>query len=91
MNWNLEGKRVNGMYMGLWPFRGTVTESRVKYGGQVQHTVKLAEPIRAYGSLRDVVLVSVTELNRILDERDEQYGRETNDAWYDEQFEVDSE
>ena len=55
MNWNhLEGKRVNGLYLGLFPFRGTVVESRVKYGGDVQHTVQLAEPIVVYGAVREL-------------------------------------
>ena len=81
MKWDLTGDRVNGMYMGLWPYSGLVTESRVKYGGDVQYTVKLDEPIKAYGSVRDVVLVSITEINRILDQRD---------AWYDGQFELDT-
>jgi hypothetical protein len=71
MDWNLEGKRINGLYMGLFPYVGTVESSRVKYGGQVQHTVKIDEPIKVYGALRDRILVSVTEINRILDQRDE--------------------
>lgn len=66
MQWNLEGKRINGMYLGLWPYSGTVTESRVKYGGEVQHTVKVDEPFKVYGAVRDVVLV--TDFNRILDQ-----------------------
>lgn len=72
MNWNaLEGKRVNGLYMGLFPYTGTVVESRVKYGGEVQHTILVDEPFKAYGSVRDRILVSITEINRILDQRDE--------------------
>lgn len=66
MQWNLEGKRINGIYLGLWPYSGTVTESRVKYGGAVQHTVRVDEPFRVYGEVRDVVLV--TDFNRILDQ-----------------------
>lgn len=86
MNWNLEGKRVNGLYMGMFPYTGLVTESRVKYGGSVQHTVKVDEPFRVHGAVRDVVLVSITEINRVLDERD----ATVNDAWYEDQFELDS-
>ena len=88
MQWNLEGKRVNGIYLGLWPFRGIVTNSRVKYGGGVQHTIKVAEPFRAYGELRETILVDAGELGRILDERDAEYARSINDNWYDEQFET---
>ena len=74
MNWNaLEGKRVNGLYMGLFPYTGTVESSRVKYGGDVQHTVVVDEPFRVYGEVRDRLLVSVTEINRILDDRDIAY------------------
>ena len=32
MDWNLEGKRVIGMYMGDFPVAGVVRLSRVKYG-----------------------------------------------------------
>jgi hypothetical protein len=67
MGWNLEGKRINGLYMGLFPYAGVVTNSRVKYGGEVQHNVSVDEPFKVYGALREVVLVSGTEVNRILD------------------------
>lgn len=66
MNWNLEGKRINGLYMGLFPYSGLVTESRVKYGGSVQHTVKVDEPFKVYGAVRNTVLVGTDEVNRIL-------------------------
>ena len=73
MNWNLEGKRINGLYMGLFPYTGLVEESRVKYGGEVQHTVLVDEPFKVYGAVRDRILVSITEINRILDEQDLAY------------------
>lgn len=67
-NWDyLEGKRVNGLYLGLWPYSGLVIESRVKYGGGVVHTVKLDESITVYGATRSHVLVAGSEINRILD------------------------
>jgi hypothetical protein len=66
MAWNLEGKRVNGFYMGQFPYTGMVVESRVKYGGQVQHTIQVDTPFEVYGSVRDHVLVSTTEINKIL-------------------------
>ena len=68
MSWNLEGKRINGLYMGLFPFSGLVTESRVKYGGDVQHTVKLDQSFKVYGQVRDRILVGIKEVNRILEE-----------------------
>ena len=73
MHWNLEGKRINGLYMGLFPYSGLVESSRVKYGGQVQHTVLVDEPFKVYGVVRDRILVCGSEINRILDEQDLAY------------------
>ena len=67
MSWDLEGKRINGLYMGLFPYSGVVESSRVKYGGAVQHTVVVDEPFKVYGVVRDRVLVGVAEINRILE------------------------
>jgi len=40
--WNLEGMRVKGLYLsGDVPVSGKVTLSRVEYGGNVSHHVKL--------------------------------------------------
>ena len=44
MSWNLEGKRIYAKYHGVFVV-GVVESSRVKYGGKVQHTVNLEEPI----------------------------------------------
>lgn len=68
MYWVLEGKRVNGLYMGLFPYSGTVTASRVKYGGEVQHTVALDEAIDVFEAPRAVILVGIDEITRILQE-----------------------
>lgn len=70
MNWDLTGKRINGIYMGLFPYSGLVEESRVKYGGKVQHTVVVDEPFKVYGEVRDRILVEsgTGEINRIIDE-----------------------
>jgi len=43
--WNLEGMHVEGKYMGEFPVHGKVVSSRVKYGGEVVHTVILSKPI----------------------------------------------
>jgi len=67
MNWNLEGLRINGLYMRLFPYSGLVLNSRVKFGGEVQHTVLIDEPIRVYGEDREMILVSKGEVNRILE------------------------
>lgn len=45
MSWDLTGLRVEGAYMGDFPCVGVVESSRLKYGGGVQHTVVLDEPI----------------------------------------------
>lgn len=65
MSWNLEGCRVNGLYMGLFPFSGNVVESRVKYGGTLQHTVVVDEPFVVCGAVRDHILFDEVELNRV--------------------------
>lgn len=75
MNWDLTGKRINGLYMGLFPYTGTVESSRVKYGGEAQHTVQVDEPFKVYGEVRDRILVCITEINRVLDDQDLDYYR----------------
>ena len=45
MAWNLEGKNVAGKYHGV-SFEGVVLESRVRYGGQVSHTIELDHAIQ---------------------------------------------
>jgi hypothetical protein len=82
MHWDLTGRRINGVYLGLWPYTGTVLESRVKYGGSVQHTVLVDEPFVVYSLLRERILVE--DFNRILDERDEAI----NNSWYEDQYEL---
>jgi hypothetical protein len=56
-NWDLTGLAVKGRYLNEIPFQGVVTNSRVKYGGKIQHTVNLAEPVTAYGTERDTLLI----------------------------------
>lgn len=67
MDWNLEGNRVNGLYMGLFPYSGLVLNSRVKFGGEVQHTILVDEPFKVYGEVREMILVGKGEINRILE------------------------
>ena len=67
MSWDLTGKRVTGLYLQLFPVGGTVTASRVKYGGTVQHTVALNQPITVFGSRKDVVLLDELELRSVVD------------------------
>ena len=44
-NWIKDGEQITANYMGT-QVSGTVTNSRVKYGGQVQYTVELAKPVQ---------------------------------------------
>lgn len=57
MLWNLEGLHVTGMYMGDFPCSGQVVLSRVKYGGGIQHTVVLDQPLQVHSHTRDRVLL----------------------------------
>ena len=59
--WNLEGQIVRGEYLGH-KVEGVVTLSRVKYGGEVQHTVDLFFPITMFGSERTTVLLDASEV-----------------------------
>lgn len=73
MGWNLEGKRINGMYLGLFPYSGKVVESRVAYGGSVKHTVVVDEPFMVYGDMRERIIVEsdqIGSINRILEENE---------------------
>jgi hypothetical protein len=65
--WNLEGQIVRGVYFNV-PVEGVVTLSRVKYGGEVQHTVDLFFPITLFGSERTTVLLDSNEISYIEDE-----------------------
>lgn len=67
MNWNLEGLRVNGLYMGLFPISGKVDLSRVQYGGEVSHHIALDQPIKVYGAIRDRIILEHKFVNRVLD------------------------
>jgi len=67
MIWNLEGLRVNGLYMGCFPISGKVDLSRVQYGGEVSHHIALDEPIKVYGAVRDRIILEHKFVNRILD------------------------
>ncbi len=44
-SWVKDGERISGNYFGA-AVRGVVEDSRVKYGGMVQYTVRLDTPIR---------------------------------------------
>lgn len=65
MDWNLEGKRIEGVYLGVYPFTGRVVNSRVKFGGELQHEVELVQPIEIYGDNRMVLLIGNPEITKI--------------------------
>jgi hypothetical protein len=62
MSWILEGETVVGRYLDLFPIKGTVTESRVKYGGKVSNTIMLEKPVVVFGAVREVILMDSEEL-----------------------------
>ena len=62
MTWNKEGQHVAGVYLKAYTVSGTVTESRVRYGGTVQHTVKLDQPVEVFGRSAEVLLLDDTDL-----------------------------
>ena len=62
MSYDRTGQSVTGMYLGEYCIVGTVTGSRVKYGGKVQHQVRLVRPLDLHNSLRDTLLLDEEEL-----------------------------
>lgn len=62
MSWNKEGQRVAGVYLNAYTVSGVVTESRVRYGGTVQHTVKLDQPMQVFGRSAEVLLLDNDDL-----------------------------
>ena len=60
MGWNKDGSTVKALYLGEYECTGTVTESRVSYGGRVLYTLELNEPLALpfTGELRETVIVN---------------------------------
>jgi len=71
MNWNLQGLAVEGFYLKDIPVKGNVTNSRVKYGGDVQHTVELVHAFDAGRGIKrdagEVVLVDHKDITRVME------------------------
>ena len=66
MGWNLEGLRVTATYLDSeYTITGRVESSRVKYGGNVQHTVMLDEATEIYGNVRDRLLIKHKDVIKI--------------------------
>jgi hypothetical protein len=66
-DWVLEGHVVEGVYLGEHRVRGQVVESRVKYGGGIQHTVVLEAPIVIYSKERERILLNHKELTHVVE------------------------
>lgn len=62
MSYDRQGQVVTGMYLGEYCIVGTVINSRVKYGGHVQHQVRLVRPLDLHNSLRETLLLDEKEL-----------------------------
>lgn len=45
-NWYRDGEQVKALYMGTVQCEGTVLESRVKYGGRIQHRIEIKHDLR---------------------------------------------
>lgn len=56
-NWNREGQQITGTYLDTHTVTGMVLDSRVKYGGKVQHTVLLDRPIEVFGRIAEHLLL----------------------------------
>lgn len=67
MNWDLTGMTVWARYLDEIDICGRVESSRVKLGGDVQHTVVLNDPLLIYGQLRDRVLIENKYVTRVKD------------------------
>ena len=61
--WCREGQTVTGRYLsdGI-EVTGTVIHTRVKYGGWVQHTVRLYPALKVFGTVRDTLLLDEEDL-----------------------------
>ena len=64
-SWIKDGVRVRARYLGSEPVVGTVTESRVRYGGKVCYTVQLDQPTQFpwRSEPADVVIVDQAEID----------------------------
>jgi hypothetical protein len=65
--WDRSNQLIQGMYMDV-EYRGIVRNSRVKYGGDVQHTVDLLDTIEVHGVERELILVNESDQFVVLEE-----------------------
>jgi len=58
MGWNKDGSTIKALYLSEYMVTGVVTESRVRYGGEVSYHIDLIEPLYVFGSVREQVIVN---------------------------------
>lgn len=58
MGWNKDGSTIKALYLSEYLVTGKVTESRVRYGGEVSYHIELVEPLYIFGSVRERVIVN---------------------------------
>ena len=51
------GQRIVAVYMQSYTVIGNVTESRIRYGGVMQHTIMLDEPVEVFGRTADNLFI----------------------------------
>lgn len=74
MGWNKDGSTIKALYLSEYLVTGVVTESRVRYGGDVSYHIDLVEPLYIFGSLRECVIVNENQVIAdfgVLDETEE--------------------
>lgn len=65
--WDRSNQLIQGLYMDV-EYRGVVKSSRVKYGGDVQHTVDLIDTITVHDVEREIILVNESDMFVVLEE-----------------------
>jgi len=63
--WDLEGEYIEATYLDEYKVIGQVLNSRVKYGGGVQHRIKLVKPITIHGTERESLLIDQEDVQRV--------------------------
>lgn len=66
-NWIKDGQKIVARYM-LHTVQGTVESSRVKYGGRVQYTVVLDQPIQLSWRTEPTYRVLIDHDNCLVDQ-----------------------
>ncbi len=58
--WDRTNQIIHGFYHDV-EYRGIIRNSRVKYGGEVQHTVDLLDPITVLHVPREIILINESD------------------------------